>query len=198
MNDTQSVVKPGVVKPGVVKSSTVKSEHSGGALTASNLTEKEPLTPGFAWFWDGLDHYLNQKGLKQTNQRKTIVEHFLRMNTHVDADELYQRVKKEGYEIGLATIYRTLNLLRDAGLAEQQSFQDGRSLFEICAPDQHHDHLVCLECGLIIEFEDHEIEQLQEKIALKYKMKLKNHRLDLYGVCDDTVSCKERSGSVTR
>ncbi len=161
----------------------------------SRNTDPSLAVTGFTWFWEGLDHYLASKGLKQTTQRKVIVEHFLRLNSHVDADELHQSVREEGHDIGLATIYRTLNLLRDAGLVDQQSFQDGRHVYEVASPNSHHDHLVCTSCGVVIEFEDPEIERLQEKIAVKYAMVLKSHRLDLYGTCLDEAACKLRRAS---
>lgn len=136
------------------------------------------------WFWEGLDGYLARKQLKQTKQRKLIVSRFLTMKTHVDAEELYESIRKEGFNIGLATIYRTLNLLRDAGLVEQNSFADGRAVFEISKPGGHHDHLVCTKCGRVIEFENEEIEKLQRAVALSHNFLLTSHRLDLYGLCE--------------
>ena len=149
-------------------------------------------TFGFAWFWEGLDQYLDRMGLKQTQQRKIIVRAFLEVNDHVDAEELHRRVVAEGQEIGLATVYRTLNLLREAGLVEQKSFQDGRAVFEVAHPGSHHDHLICTECGVVIEFEDPSIEAMQELIARKYGVELKSHRLDLYGTCLDQSACLQR------
>ena len=149
-------------------------------------------TFGFAWFWEGLDQYLERMGLKQTQQRKVIVQSFLQVNAHVDAEELHKRVVAEGHEIGLATVYRTLNLLREAGLIEQKSFQDGRAVFEVAHPGSHHDHLICTECGLVIEFEEPNIEAMQETIAKKYGVELKAHRLDLYGHCLDQSACRSR------
>ena len=158
-----------------------------------NVNKIEEKTPGFAWFWEGLDQYLDTHHLKQTQQRKVIVEHFLRINAHVDADELHHRIRQEGHDIGLATIYRTLNLLKDAGIVEQQSFQDGRNVFEVASPNSHHDHLICTECGRVIEFEDAEIESLQKSIAAKFNMTLKSHRLDLFGTCIDRSACRPPS-----
>lgn len=149
-------------------------------------------TFGFAWFWEGLDQYLESMRLKQTPQRRVIVQALLEMNTHVDAEELHRKVVSEGHEIGLATVYRTLNLLTEAGLVEQQSFQDGRAVFEVSHPNSHHDHLVCTECGLVVEFEDPAIESLQKVIAAKFYMDLKSHRLDLFGSCKDRQSCLDR------
>jgi Fur family transcriptional regulator, ferric uptake regulator len=157
-----------------------------------NLVTESSQTPGFVWFWEALDLYLEAHKLKQTQQRKVIVEYFLRINAHVDAEVLHRRVRDEGHDIGLATIYRTLNLLTDAGLVEERSFQDGRSVFEVASPNSHHDHLVCTDCGTIIEFENDEIERLQKSIALQYGMELKTHRLDLFGVCIDRSKCRDR------
>lgn len=136
------------------------------------------------WFWDGLDAYLSKTQLKQTKQRKLIVSHFLSMKAHIDAEELYEKVRSEGQNIGLATIYRTLNLLRDAGLVEQNSFADGRAVFEIIEPGNHHDHIICTECGKVVEFENSKIEELQRQVALENGFLLTSHRLDLYGCCE--------------
>ena len=146
-------------------------------------TEHSDNNPDFRWFWDELDQYLAGKGLKQTRQRRIIVQHFLQLNSHVDAEELYEKTRNAGHDFGLATIYRTLNLLTEAGLAEQKSFTDGRSVFEVNVPDQHHDHLICLDCGHVLEFENQEIEDLQVRVASKHGFELKSHRLDLFGRC---------------
>lgn len=135
------------------------------------------------WFWLALDAYLEGQSLKQTKQRAVIVEYFLKADTHIDADELHRIVQKQGHDIGLATIYRTLNLLTEAGLAEQRSFTDGRSVFEILRPNHHHDHLICVECRHVIEFENSAIEALQEKVAKEFGFELVSHRLDLFGRC---------------
>lgn len=137
----------------------------------------------YRWFWEALDDYLAKKNLKQTRQRKQIVERFIGMKEHLSAEELHEAVRKDGHNIGLATIYRTLNLLADAGLAEQKSFGEGRFVYEINTPGMHHDHLICLGCGLVIEFENDEIEKLQDKVAAVHGFKLVSHRLDLFGHC---------------
>jgi Fur family transcriptional regulator, ferric uptake regulator len=149
-------------------------------------------TFGYAWFWESLDQYLEDMGLKQTQQRRVIVQAFLEINAHVDAEELHRKVVAEGHEIGLATIYRTLNLLTEAGLIEQKSFQDGRAVFEVAHPGSHHDHLICTECGIVIEFEEPNIETLQIEIARRHGINLKSHRLDLYGHCMDQEECHQR------
>ncbi len=140
-------------------------------------------TNDMEWFWDQLSGYLDAKQLKQTKQRRLIAETLLAMGRHVDAESLYARASQTpGLEsVGLATIYRTLNLLEQADVVEQQKFADGRSLFEVKFPGDHHDHLICLDCGKIFEFNHGEIEKIQEEIAKKFGMILEHHRLDMYG-----------------
>ena len=137
-----------------------------------------------SWFWTKLDRFLAEKNLKQTKQRKTIVEGFLRLKGHLSAEDLHAQINKEGHQIGLATIYRTLNLLKEAQLADQKQFADGKSVFEVLSPDTHHDHLICLSCRKIVEFENEEIEALQRKVASQYKFSLVDHTLDLFGYCE--------------
>ena len=137
------------------------------------------------WFYKELDHYLETKQLKQTKQRQTVIDVFLESQKHVDAEGLQKNIKDRGFNIGLATVYRTLNLLREAGLVEQRSFSDGRTLFEISHPDEHHDHLVCLKCQKVVEFENEKIEKLQDEVAEKYGFDLITHRLDLFGHCSE-------------
>jgi Fur family ferric uptake transcriptional regulator len=140
-------------------------------------------TGDFDWFWQRLNQYLAKNQLKQTKQRQMIVESFLGLASHVDAEDLHRAVRKQGQKIGLATIYRTLNLLTHAGLAEQKNFQDGRAVFEVLLPNEHHDHLLCLDCGKVIEFKNADIEKLQEQVAKAHGFILKSHQLDLYGSC---------------
>lgn len=150
------------------------------------MTSKTPSSSEVSqhkWFWDVLNDYLTRQSLKQTRQRKVVVEEFLRVDRHIDAEDLHNIVRKRDPGVGLATVYRTLNLLKEAGLADQKSFRDGRSVFEVHRPDQHHDHLICVDCGRVMEFENDEIEQLQAKVASELGFQLKGHRLDLYGAC---------------
>jgi Fur family ferric uptake transcriptional regulator len=145
--------------------------------------KKHPKRKETRWFWDALDVYLAKKNLKQTKQRRRIVELFIDLETHLSAEELHEAVRRDGNNVGLATIYRTLNLLADAGLAEQKSFGEGRFVYEINRPGAHHDHIICLDCGAVIEFENEAIERLQEKAADNLDFSIKSHRLDLFGNC---------------
>ena len=131
-----------------------------------------------------LSAYLTKNRLKSTNQRDAIVEAFLHMNgKHVTIEELLSAVRKKNAAIGYATVYRTLMLLVDAGIASQRHFQEGQSLFELASAD-HHDHLICTHCNRIIEFENESIEKLQGKVASQFKFVLTGHRMELYGTCE--------------
>jgi Fur family transcriptional regulator, ferric uptake regulator len=137
-----------------------------------------------AWVWAMLDAYLVKNKLKQTKQRKIILEVFMNSSeSHLDAENVYTLLSKEHSNIGLATVYRSLNLLKDAGILDQHTFADGRAVFELVNPESHHDHLVCVTCGAIKEFENDEIESLQEQVAGQLGFELTSHRLELFGKC---------------
>ncbi|HEY6012278.1 MAG TPA: Fur family transcriptional regulator [Nitrospirota bacterium] len=135
-----------------------------------------------------LAEYLAGKGLRSTGQRGLILDSFVTAGKHVSAEELYARVKKAHPGIGYATVYRTLKLLAEAGLAEERRFEDGFTRYEFRATDSHHDHLICTRCGTIIEFENERIEQLQQDVARKNRFLVQSHKLELYGLC---ASCQK-------
>ena len=128
--------------------------------------------------------YLLTQGLKSTSQREIILDEFLRSDEHPSTEDLYLRVRKKNPQVGYATVHRTLKLFAECGIASVRNFGDGSTRYESVSEDEHHDHLVCSECGLIIEFEDDQIEKLQEKVAKKHKFKVIDHRLELYGLCE--------------
>jgi Fur family ferric uptake transcriptional regulator len=128
-----------------------------------------------------LARYLDEHHLKHTKQRDAIVEHFLEATGHVTGEELYEGVRKHHPSIGFTTVYRTLKLLCEAGIASEQHFDDGITRYEI--KHEHHDHLVCLRCGRIIEFECSMIEAAQDEIADRYAFRVLRHRHELYGHC---------------
>ncbi|MFH1356561.1 MAG: Fur family transcriptional regulator [bacterium] len=141
-------------------------------------------------YYTKLHSYLKEKGLKTTKQRDQIVETFFALDkTHVKIEELLSYARKKNPSIGYATVYRTLLLLVDAGLAHQRHFGKGKSQFELCRK-WHHDHLICTECGKIIEFHSDIIEELQTSIANKHNFDLSGHKMELYGYCSDCKSKK--------
>lgn len=130
---------------------------------------------------DTLNRYLTEHGLKHTRQREVIVNVFLKSNKHIGIEELLKEARKVEPSIGYVTVYRTLMLLKDCGLAHQRHFGDGQSLFEKAG--NHHDHMICIKCGNITEFEDDRIEKMQEKIASEHHFKIVSHRHEIYGCC---------------
>ncbi|MDT8440294.1 MAG: transcriptional repressor [Desulfuromonadales bacterium] len=129
--------------------------------------------------------YLGGQGLKSTRQRDLILEAFLRAGSHLSTEELYLRLRKQHPTIGYATVYRTLRLFAECGIAEERHFGDGQTRYETVAVDEHHDHLICTRCGRIIEFEDPRIEELQDEVAARHGFVIERHRLELYGHCQD-------------
>ncbi len=128
-----------------------------------------------------LVRYLGEHGLKQTRQREAILDVFLSAGGHLTSEELLQAVRKLHPSIGYTTVYRTMKLLSEAGLASERHFDDGITRYEI--EHEHHDHLVCLKCGKIIEFECKAIEASQNEIAERHGFRILRHRHELYGHC---------------
>ena len=127
--------------------------------------------------------YLEKNHLKQTRQREMILQTFLEAKRHVTSEDLYQAVRKEHANIGYTTVYRTMKLLVEAGLATERHFDDGITRYEI--EHEHHDHLVCIKCGKITEFECEMIEKTQNEIAESHGFEILRHRHELYGHCAD-------------
>ena len=121
------------------------------------------------------------KGMRMTEQRRVIARVLGSSEDHPDVEELYRRSVKIDDRISISTVYRTVKLFEDAGIIERHDFRDGRSRYEP-APDEHHDHLIDLRTGKVIEFRSEEIEQMQRLIAEKLGFRLVDHRLELYAV----------------
>ena len=129
-----------------------------------------------------LNAYLQRHGLKQTRQREAILEAFLASSGHITSEQLYEVVRKKHPDVGAATVYRTLRLLCEAGLANAHQFGDGVTLYEVEGGD-HHDHLICNDCGTILEFSSELVEIEQDKIAAARGFKLTKHQHILFGDC---------------
>jgi len=128
-----------------------------------------------------LEELCADRGLRMTDQRRVIARILQQSTDHPDVEELYRRSSVIDSRISIATVYRTVKLFEDAGIIERHDFREGRSRYET-VPDEHHDHLIDLKTGSVIEFHSPEIEALQEKIAREHGFKLVDHRLELYGV----------------
>lgn len=138
-----------------------------------------------------------RKGLRSTRQRDTILDIFLSTRDHVTVEELYLKVRASHPGIGQATVYRTLKLFTEAGLAREMVLPDGQTRYEHQLDGEHHDHLVCTRCNAIVEFEDETIEQLQREIAQRHGFVLTGHRLQLCGVCPACVTSVDAEASST-
>ena len=121
------------------------------------------------------------KGLRMTDQRRVIARVLSQSEDHPDAEELYRRASAVDPHISIATVYRTVKLFEDAGILERHDFRDGRSRYEE-APENHHDHLIDVQTGSVIEFRNEEIEKLQRRVAEELGFELIDHRLELYGI----------------
>lgn len=131
-----------------------------------------------------LEH-IQKAGLRRTSQRDVIMEIFLRTEDHLTSEDLYWLVQKEDPTVGHTTVYRTLKLLTEAGLAREVRFGDNKTYYEHHYNHQHHDHMICTECGKVIEFFSEDIENLQDEMADKFGFRPTHHSLRMWGVCSD-------------
>ncbi len=127
--------------------------------------------------------YLKKKGLKTTRQRMNILDSFLEENGHVSAFELYESLKKKYPDIGFSTVYRTLKLFTECGLANEVNFGEGQSRFEKAYKREYHGHLICQTCGDTHEFSAESLQNLQERILTKHGYKPLGFKFEIYGIC---------------
>ncbi len=132
-----------------------------------------------------LEDFISQNNLKITRQRRVVLNAFLENEEHVSAEDLHRIVKEKESNIGLATVYRTLSLLTQSGLAVELDFGDGQKRYEHNYMHSHHDHMICTECGKIIEFNHPLIEKFQEEVARRNGFTITSHKLDMFGLCAD-------------
>ncbi|MBU6223444.1 MAG: ferric iron uptake transcriptional regulator [Burkholderiales bacterium] len=133
---------------------------------------------------------LKMKGLKITTPRLAVLEIFQKSkDRHLSAEDVYREALAKDGDLGLATVYRVLTQLSDVGLLASTNFETGKTTFEL-NEGGHHDHLVCLSCGSVVEFNDEEIENRQELIAAQHGFRLVNHSMALYGVCSKPACSK--------
>lgn len=139
-----------------------------------------------------LEH-LQRAGLRRTGQRDLILETFLRTEEHLTSEDLYRLVQREDPTVGHTTVYRTLKLLTDAGLAREVRFGDNKTYYEHHYNHEHHDHMICTGCGKVIEFYSAEIEALQDQMADNFGFMPTHHSLRLWGLCSD---CQKEAGDI--
>jgi len=132
---------------------------------------------------DLLAAYMARKGLRSTEQRRLIIDTFFHAPAHITIEDLLGQVRSSDPGVGYATVYRTLKLLAESGVANERHFGDGVTRYELADGDTHHDHLICIECQGITEFEEPRIESLQDEVAHNHGFDLRSHKHELYGVC---------------
>ncbi len=133
-------------------------------------------------------NFVVAQGLRSTRQRDIILDVFLSTHQHISVEELYLKIKLSNQGIGHATVYRTLKLFAEAGIAREILLHDGQTRYEQVSAGEHHDHLVCTSCNSIVEFENATIEQLQNEIAARHGFLIISHKMELYGLC---ISCRK-------
>lgn len=148
-------------------------------------------------FWSNIRSKIREGGYRMTSQRRYILDIFLKLGGHVSAEDIFEEIKRKKRSqkgrrnIGLATIYRTLRILKSLGVVSERNFGDGRVRYEFLS--DHHDHIICRECGVTMEFSDPEIEERQKHIAREHGFILLSHRHELVGIC----SCCQKKKSET-
>ena len=138
-----------------------------------------------------LANRFRDSGIQVTPQRLMIAGTLFQSGKHISAEELYLLVREKNPRIGLATIYRTLHILKEKGLVEEHRFNDEFSRYEV-KNSTHHDHLICIECGTVVEFGQPVIEHLQDLAAEEKNFTIVSHKLEIYGICKD---CRDRKAS---
>ncbi len=164
------------------------SKHESGSATVGDKAR----SPNLDRLRQSLDDYMSERGLRTTEQRRLIVNTFFDSTEHLTIDELLEQVRAKDSRVGYATVYRTMKMLSEGGIANELHFGDGVTRYEIADEDAHHDHLICEECGQITEFEEPLIEELQERIATRYGFIVSHHKHELYGRCKDREACEQR------
>jgi Fur family ferric uptake transcriptional regulator len=175
-----------------MSSSTPKKQarlQEAGRLTPDSQTGVVPRPEE-----NVLQRHIANHHLKVTREREVVLRAFLAAERHVSAEELHRQIREAGESIGLATVYRALNLFCECGLAEPRQFGDGFTRYEMTYNVRHHDHLICTQCHTIIEFENPDIEELQEKVARRNHFTVYRHKLEMYGLCQACVAVPKPIG----
>jgi Fur family ferric uptake transcriptional regulator len=138
---------------------------------------------------DIFTEYIRSKGMLNSRQREQILDVFLKTEKHATINDLYDLVKREHPKIGLATVYRTMEIIREAGLARKVDFEDNTKRYEHKYKHQHHHHLVCLKCGKVIEITSGKLEKIQQELAKKHNFTITKDTMELFGICKN---CKRK------
>jgi Fur family transcriptional regulator, ferric uptake regulator len=162
---------------------------------SQNRVDDQPsISPQMVREAEAIFHdHLRRVGLKHTGQRDSILRTFLDTRDHLSTDELFRLVRKKDERIGFTTVYRTLKLLAECGLASEVAFNDGISRYEHQYNRRNHHHMVCTECGSSVEFFSQEIERIEHEIGRKHKYATARHTFQIYGICENCAKKRKRS-----
>ena len=153
---------------------------------------KKTRAPDAARLRADLEAYMTRRGLRSTEQRRLIIDTFFESGEHITIDTLLQHVRDLDARVGYATVYRTMKLLAESGIVQEHKFGDGFTRYELADEEAHHDHLICMECSKITEFEEPAIEELQQRIATRYGFRVSAHKHELYGMC---AECQKKQAA---
>jgi len=159
----------------------------------SRVDDQPSISPQMVREAEAIFHdHLRRVGLKHTGQRDAILRAFLDTRDHLSTDELYRLVRKKDERIGFTTVYRTLKLLSECGLASEVAFNDGVARYEHQYNRRNHHHMVCTECGGSVEFFSNDIERIEHEIGRKHKYVTSRHTFQIYGVCENCAKKRKR------
>jgi Fur family ferric uptake transcriptional regulator len=154
-------------------------------VKSASLAGRSSHPPDLGRLRRDLDAYMLKRRLRSTEQRRLIIDTLFDAGEHVTIDGLLRQVRNVDSRVGYATVYRTMKLLSESGIVQEHKFGDGFTRYELVDEEHHHDHLICLECGKITEFEEPLIEELQDRVAARYGFLVKQHKHELYGICTE-------------
>lgn len=169
--------------PSVIMRIVINMQRATDSGPGADATEPEGPKAAARQAMAKLDAWLEQRGLKHSRQRELIVETFFAAGGHLPVDTLVAQVRAHDPRVSVATVYRTMKLLAECGLAVPRRFDDGHTRYEPASHRGHHDHLICTGCGRIVEFENERIEDLQRRVARSHGFEVESHKLELYGRC---------------
>ncbi len=136
-----------------------------------------------------LDTYMASRGLRSTEQRRLIIDTLFEVHEHLTIDALLEKVRLAAPRVGYATVYRTMKMLAEGDIVHERKFDDGHTRYELAHQGGHHDHLICVSCRAITEFEEPRIEELQDAVAARHGFLVQRHKHELYGVC---AACQKK------
>lgn len=189
-----------LIEPEIAASGRASASAPPPAAQAAETGHAHPVDKeGVERLRERLNAYMEKKGLRSTAQRRLIIDTFFEGTSHMTIEDLLAAVRVHEPSIGYATVYRTLKLLAECGVASERHFGDGPSRYELADDaSAHHDHLICTSCRRIIEFEEPRIEAIQDEIAARYGFEVHSHKHEMYGLCAACIAAEDAKVAASR